>query len=136
MDLPLLAFAEPVFNPLDFNAMLEVACNPEPWWNAEKGYYEGKYWVESAANGGEDSVSPYDRAPVTYLTAEESSAKAELGYDGTCETRAKELALQFITGENDINDDDAWEDYIDDIKSQTDEDFDEILETLNEKTVK
>ena len=59
-----------------------------------------------------------------------------LGYDGTCETRAKELALQFITGENDINDDDAWEDYIDDIKSQTDEDFDEILETLNEKTVK
>ena len=70
------------------------------------------------------------------LTAEESSANAELGYDGTCETRAKELALQFITGENDIKDDDAWEDYIDDIKSQTDEDFDEILETLNEKTVK
>ena len=69
-------------------------------------------------------------------TLEESSVKAELGYDGTCETRAKELALQFITGENDINDDDAWEDYIDDIKSQTDEDFDEILETLNEKTVK
>lgn len=124
------------FNPIDFNAMLEVASNPEPWWNAEKGYYEGKYWVESDANGGEDSVSPYDRAPVTYLTAEESSAKAELGYGGTCETRVKELALQFITGENDINDDDAWEDYIDDIKSQTDEDFDEILETLNEKTVK
>ena len=124
------------FNPLDFNAMLEVACNPEPWWNAEKGYYEGKYWVESDANGGEDSVSPYDRAPVTYLTAEESSVKAELGYGGTCETRVKELALQFITGENDINDDDAWEDYIDDIKSQTDEDFDEIIETLNEKTVK
>ena len=97
---------------------------------------EGKYWVESDANGGEDSVSPYDRAPVTYLTAEESSAKAELGYGGTCETRVKELALQFITGENDINDDDAWEDYIDDIKSQTDEDFDEIIETLNEKTVK
>ena len=24
------------FNPLDFNAMLEVACNPEPWWNAAK----------------------------------------------------------------------------------------------------
>ena len=124
------------FNPIDFNAMLEVASNPEPWWNAEKGYYEGKYWVESDANGGEDSVSPYDRAPVTYLTAEESSAKAELGYGGTCETRVKELALQFITGENDINDDDAWEDYIDDIKSQTDEDFDEIIETLNEKTVK
>ena len=79
---------------------------------------------------------PYDRAPVTYLTAEESSAEAELGYGGTCETRVKELALQFITGENDINDDDAWEDYIDDIKSQTDEDFDEIIETLNKKTDK
>ena len=50
--------------------------------------------------------------------------------------RISGLALQFITGENDINDDVAWEDYIDDIKSQTDEDFDEILETLNEKTVK
>ena len=48
----------------------------------------------------------------------------------------KELALQFITGENDIEDDDAWEEYIDDVKSQTDEDFDEIIEMLNEKTVK
>ena len=75
------------------------------------------------------------KSKITQETQEKMQV-AELGYGGTCETRVKELALQFITGENDINDDDAWEDYIDDIKSQTDEDFDEILETLNEKTVK
>lgn len=45
----------------------------------------------------------------------------------------KELALQFITGEKDINDDSVWESYIKDVKSQTDDDFDGILEMLNEK---
>lgn len=124
------------FVPLDFNAMLDLSSLPEPWWNAENGYYEGKYWVESSVNGGEDSVAPYDRAPVTYLSAEESTSKAQLGYGGVCETRVKELALQFIVGEKDIEDDAAWESYIEDIKSQTDDDFDGILEMLNEKTVK
>ena len=124
------------FNPIDFNAMLDLASLPEPWWNESNGYYEGKYWVESSVNGGPDSVSPYDRAPVTYLSAEESSNKAQLGYGGTCETRVKELAHQFIVGEKDIYDDAAWESYITDVKSQTDEDFDSILQTLNDKTVK
>ena len=124
------------FNPIDFNAMLDLASLPEPWWSADKGYYEGKYWVESSVNGGEDSVAPYDRPPVVYLSAEEQSSKAQLGYSGTCETRVKELALQFITGEKDINDDSVWESYIKDVKSQTDDDFDGILEMLNEKTVK
>ncbi|MDY3918497.1 MAG: hypothetical protein SOZ59_05765 [Candidatus Limivivens sp.] len=124
------------FVPLDFKAMLDVSALPEPWWNAEEGYYEGKYWVESSRNGGEESVSPYDRPPVTYLSAEESTSKAQLGYGGVCETRVKELALQFIVGEQDIEDDSAWESYISDIKSQTDDDFDGILEMLNEKTVK
>ena len=124
------------FIPLDFNAMLDLSSLPEPWWNAENGYYEGKYWVESSVNGGEESVAPYDRPPVTYLSAEEASSKAQLGYGGTCETRVKELALSFIIGDKDIDDDAAWESYIQDVKSQTDDDFDGILEMLNEKTVK
>ena len=142
-DFPARGFCIPVafvsglpFNPIDFNAMLDLASLPEPWWSADKGYYEGKHWVESSVNGGEDSVAPYDRPPVVYLSAEEQSSKAQLGYSGTCETRVKELALQFITGEKDINDDSVWESYIKDVKSQTDDDFDGILEMLNEKTVK
>ena len=115
------------FVPLDFDAMLEVSSQSEPWWNPEEGYYVGKYWVETSKNGGEESVSPYDRAPVTYLTAD---------YGGVCETRVKELALQFITGQQDIEDDSAWENYVADIKSQTDDDFDGILEMMNENTVK
>ena len=124
------------FVPIDFNAMLDLASLPEPWWNESNGFYEGKYWVESSVNGGDDSVSPYDRAPVTYLSAEEQTDKSQLSYGGVCESRAKELAHKFIVGELDINDDAAWESYIADIKSQTDNDFDSILETLNAKTVK
>lgn len=123
------------FTPLDFNAMLDVSSNPEPWWNEEEGYYEGKYWVESDRNGGEESVSPYDRAPVTYLTPDESSLQAELAYGGVCDLRARELSNQFITGQMDIDDDAAWESYIADIKSQTSSDFDGIIAMLNENTV-
>ena len=123
------------FNPIDFNAMLDVAAKPEPWWNEEQGYYEGKYWVESDKNGGEDSVSPYDRPPVTSLTPEEYGQRAELLYEGVCDKRARELATQFITGQMDINDDSVWESYVEDIKSQTDTDFDGIIEMLNENTV-
>lgn len=125
-----------VFNPIDFNAMLEVSSIPEPWWSEEQGYYEGKYWVETSVNGGEESVSPYDRPPVTYLTPEQQSEKAQLSYGGTCDNRVKELAHQFIVGDLDINDDAAWENYVNDIKSQTDVDFDGILTMLNENTVK
>lgn len=125
------------FAPIDFNAMLAVASLPEPWWSEEQGYYEGKYWVETSVNGGgSEGVSPYDRGPVTYLSAEETSWVAELKYGGSCESRMKELVYQFWTGELDIYDDAAWEAYINDVKSQTDEDFDSILEVLNEKTVK
>ena len=73
---------------------------------------------------------------VVYLTPEEKSIKAQLDYGGVCETRVKELALQFITGEKDIEDDAAWESYVEDVKSQTDDDFDEILTMMNENTVK
>lgn len=122
------------FNPIDFNALLDTSSLPEPWWNPDDGYYEGKYWVETSKVGGEDSISPYDRPPVTYLTSEEQTEKAELSYGGACENRVKELALGFITGETDINDDDAWSAYVDDVKSQTDEDFDSIIEDLNAAT--
>lgn len=124
------------FNPIDFNSLLDVSSLSEPWWNAEKGYYEGKYWVETSVNGGEESVAPYDRPPVAYLSAEEQAEKAQLSYGGTCETRVKELAFQFIIGDKDINDDAAWDAYVKDVKSQTDGDFDEILQMLNDKTVK
>ncbi|HJA67953.1 MAG TPA: extracellular solute-binding protein [Candidatus Mediterraneibacter cottocaccae] len=124
-----------VFNPFDFNAMLDVSSKPEPWWNPEEGYYEGKYWVETAKIGGEESVAPYDRPPVIYLSADESSLQAELAYGGVCDLRARELSTQFITGQMDIDDDAAWNSYIEDIKSQTDEDFDEIIDMLNENTV-
>ena len=125
-----------VFNPLDFNAMLAVSSTPEPWWNTTQGYYEGKYWVETDKNGGKDSVSPYDRPPVVYLTADQSAEKAELQYGGVCTNRVTELANQFITGEKDINSDADWNAYIDDVKSQTDENFDDIVKMMNDNTVK
>ena len=52
------------------------------------------------------------------------------------DSRVKELAFQFIVGDKDIDDDAAWDAYVQDVKSQTDGDFDEILQMLNEKTVK
>jgi len=43
--------------------------------------------------------------------------------------------LKFITGEYDVNDDDAWQSYIDGVKSQTDDDFDETIQMLNDNSV-
>ncbi len=123
------------FTPIDCDALLLVGSKPEAWWNPTDGYYEGKFWVETDKIGGEESIAPYDRAPVAYLTPEESGYKAELSYEGVCDKRARELSVQFITGELDINDDEAWESYKADIKSQTTIDFDEIINILNEKTV-
>jgi len=122
------------FTPLNFNAMLAVSSNPEPWWNPTEGFYEGKYWIESDRNGGAESVSPYDRPPIVYLTAEEQASAAQLRYGGICEAYVRENALKFITGELNINDDTAWQNYISGVKSQTDDDFDGILEMLMENT--
>ena len=124
------------FTPIDFEAMLMTTAGSQSWWNAEDGYYVGDFWVESSRLGGPDSVSPYDREPVMYLTPTEQAMRGQLRYGGLCESRVKELALQFITGEKDIDNDADWEAYIADVKSQTDDDFDSILETLNAKTVK
>lgn len=124
------------FTPIDYDAMLLTSAAAQSWWNANDGYYSGDYWVESSKIGGPDSAAPYDRPPVTYLTPEEQAMRGQLSYGGVCENRVKELGLQFITGEKDIDNDSDWEAYITDVKSQTDEDFDAILETLNSKTVK
>ncbi len=121
------------FTPLDFSAMTSVSSIPEPWWNATKGYYEGKYWIESDANGGADSVSPYDRPPVLRLTADESTAKSQLS--SACETYAREYAYKFITGELDINSDSDWDTYVQGVKSQSEEDFDATLEMLDANSV-
>lgn len=124
------------FTPLDFEAMLAVSSIPEPWWNKTKGFYEGKYWVESSNNGGKESVSPYDRAPVTRLTTQDQTAVAQLKYGGVCETYVRENALKFISGDLDINNATAWENYVKGVKSQTNGNFDDILKTLTSKTVK
>ena len=121
------------FTPLDFKAMTEVSSIPEPWWNETDGYYEGKYWIESSKIGGEESVAPADRPPVVLLTADESSTKSQLSR--ACEGYAKEYSYKFITGELDINNDAIWNQYIKDVKSQSEMDFDEVLAMLQEKTV-
>ena len=118
------------FVPQIFSTILQYSST-EPWWSAEKGYYDGKYWIDTAVNGGPDSISPYDRAPLTHLNEEESKMKSTL--TSACEKYSKVGANQFITGELDINDDAAWEAYVAGVKSQT-EDFDGFFKTLNEKT--
>ena len=113
----------------NFYAQIQVASNPEPWWNAEDGYYTGKYWLESNRLGGVESVSPYDRPAVLTLNSDEATAKSQL--QTACETYAKEESLKFITGEYDINSDAAWEAYVNGVKSQSDEDFDATIAMLN-----
>ncbi len=103
----------------------------EPWWSAEKGYYTGKYWNETAINGGVDSISPYDRAPLVDLTEEESTFKATLS--SACEAYAKVEANKFITGELDPNNDEQWAAYVAGVKSQV-SGFDEFFALMNEKT--
>lgn len=106
---------------------------PEPWWAADKGFYEGRYWIESDRIGGPDSVSPYDRPPVTRLSDAESTARAEM--TTACELFAKEQGLKFITGELDASDDATWENYVSSLKSQA-TDFDGIFATMNAKAIK
>lgn len=121
------------FIPINFSAMVQVSSNPEPWWNPTEGYYMGKYWIESDRLGGEDSVSPYDRPAALSLDADQSAAKSQL--TSACELYAKEEALKFITGQYDVNDDAAWEKYVQGVKSQSDEDFDETIAMLNANSI-
>lgn len=103
----------------------------EPWWSPEDGYYEGRYWIESARLGGPESVSPYDRAPLVDLDKEEMTFRATL--TSACESYARTEALKFITGELDVNDDAAWERYVAGVKSQI-SGFDDFFALMNEKT--
>ncbi len=118
------------FVPQIFSTILSYSAE-EPWWSAEQGYYMGKYWIDTAVNGGPDSVSPYDRAPLVDLTEEESTFKATLS--SACEAYAKVEANKFITGELDPNNDEQWAAYVAGVKSQV-ADFDEFFELMNEKT--
>ena len=116
------------FVPQIFSTIAAYSAS-EPWWSAEKGYYEGHYWYESAKIGGPDSVSPYDRAPILNLSEADSKAKSEM--TTACEKYAKTEVLKFIQGEYDIDDDAAWESYVAGVKSQW-SDFDELFERMNE----
>lgn len=118
------------FVPQIFSTILSYSAT-EPWWNAQDGYYDGKYWIETAAVGGPDSVSPYDRAPIVDLTEEESTFKATLS--SACEAYAKVEAMRFITGELDATDDAAWANYVAGVKSQV-SGFDEFFQLMNEKS--
>lgn len=118
------------FTPLTFEAMTEQIPG-EPWWNPNDGYYEGKYWIESGRIGGMESVSPYDRPPVTRLNSDESTMRAEL--QTNCETYARQEALKFITGELDVNSDAAWDAYVQGVKSQV-SDFDGTIKMLLDKS--
>ncbi|MFQ9511009.1 MAG: hypothetical protein ACLRZ7_08905, partial [Lachnospiraceae bacterium] len=90
-----------------------------------------KYWLASSEFGGEDSISPADRAPILNLNPDQSTEKATL--ITACETVAKEQALKFITGEKDFEKD--WDTYVKTIKAAVD-DFDGTLKMLNENSVK
>lgn len=124
------------FIPLENDAMTLLSSQPEPWWSADKGFYEGKYWIETSVNGGPDSVSPYDRPPVMYLSPEEQAMRAQLNWGGVCTKQVLSYVDKFIQGEYDIEDDSVWNEYVESVKSQTDEDFDSIISMMNEKTVK
>ncbi len=106
---------------------------PEPWWNAEDGYYEGQYWVETGKLGGPDSISPFDTPPVTRLSDSEATERALM--TAACETYVIEECQKFITGEYDIDDDARWSSYVDGVKNQA-ADFDGIFRIMNEKTIR
>ena len=122
--------------PIDNDAMTLLSSLPEPWWSAEKGYYEGKYWTETGVIGGLDSLAPASTPPVLYLTADQQAMRAQLNQGGVCYNEALTWIADFIEGSKDIDDDAQWEAYITAIKSKTEQDFDSILEMLNENTVK
>lgn len=118
-----------VFTPQDFQPQI-AQLKEEPWWSEEDGYHMNKYWLASSEFGGEDSISPADRAPILNLNPDQSTEKATL--ITACETVAKEQALKFITGEKDFEKD--WDTYVKTIKAAVD-DFDGILKMLNENSV-
>ena len=118
------------FVPQNFSTIAAYG-DTEPWWNPEKGYYEGHYWYETAFNGGVESISPYDRAPIVNVSDETKTARAAL--KSACESYAKTESVKFITGELDITDDAVWAAYVEGVKSQY-KGFDDIIAAQNEGT--
>jgi ABC-type glycerol-3-phosphate transport system substrate-binding protein len=119
-----------VFTPQDFEPQI-AQMKTEPWWSEADGYTDDKYWLASSKYGGPDSISPTDRAPIVRLDADQATEKATMVT--ACDTVAKEQALQFITGAKDLDAD--WDDYVNAIKFAVD-DFDGVLQMMNESTVK
>ena len=115
------------FTPLTFEAMTEQ-IPLEDWWTPADGYYQGQYWIETGKLGP-DSISPADLPPVLRINEEQATEMAS--FTSACGSYAKESALKFITGEQDIHDDAAWEAHISGIKSQV-PNYDEVLEMLQE----
>lgn len=125
------------FVPLDYNAMMLTSTNSiDPWWSEANGYYEGNYWNETSVIGGADSMAPADQPPVVYLTPEEQQMRAQLNQGGVCYKNVLTWANDFIEGKKDIDNDADWEEYVNSVKSKTEQDFDSILTMLNENTVK
>lgn len=119
-----------VFTPQEFEPQIEQ-LEEEPWWSKEDGFHMDKYWLASSKYGGEESVAPYDRAPILNLDPDQATEKATLM--NACETVAKEKAVEFITGKMDLEKD--WDAYVDSVKYAVD-DFEGTLQMLNENSVK
>ncbi len=126
-----IVFAPQVFEPIPYTS------DKEPWWDpSEKtsdnpsGYVEGQYWINSDKYGGEDSVSPFDRAPFYTLDADESQKRASA--ITAYETISKEWAANFIAGVKDPSNDSDWNDYLNALKSAG-VDMEGTIKMLNEK---
>ena len=62
--------------------------------------------------------------------------RAQLNQGGVCYKNVLTWANDFIEGKKDIDNDADWEEYVNSVKSKTEQDFDSILTMLNENTVK
>ncbi|MDR0668799.1 MAG: hypothetical protein LBF95_01840 [Treponema sp.] len=118
------------FTPQDFTPQVGQ-IREEMWWSPGDGYHMDKYWIASAKYGGPESICPTDMAPIVRLTADESTARAQLV--NACDTIAKERAVKFITGELSLDKD--WDSYVNAIRYAVD-DFQGTLDMLNTNTVR
>jgi hypothetical protein len=118
------------FTPQDFTPQV-AQIREEMWWSPGDGYHMDKYWIASAKYGGPDSVCPADVAPIVRLTADESTARAQL--INACDRIAREWGVKFITGERSLDKD--WDSYINAVRYAVD-DFQGTFDMLNKNTVR
>ena len=72
-------------------------------------------------------------AAVLAITAEQGTAKSQL--TSASDSYAKQAFVEFITGQKDASDDAVWAEYVENLKSQCENDFDEVIAMLNENSV-